>query len=151
MVSASHRARMCHLAVTGDDFFAVDEIETRRSGPSFTVDTVAELKRQGEPEVPWLIGADMALLLPWWHNPAKLVAETNLVLMARPGWTLDWSTLPAEFRHLEKNLVPAPQLDISSTMIRSRLSSGKSARYLLPDAVIQYIASNGLYSSKIQQ
>jgi nicotinate-nucleotide adenylyltransferase len=145
--TATHRLEMCRLATAGDNFFAVDDLEVRRDGPSYTVDTVAELKRRGEAEVAWLIGADMTLFLPAWHNPAKLLAETRLVLMARPGWTVDWTRLPAEFRHLQTHVVAAPQLEISSTSIRNRLAGGRSIRYLTPDAVIDYIRHQRLYST----
>jgi nicotinate-nucleotide adenylyltransferase len=148
MAEAHHRLEMCRLAIAGDDFFTVDDIEVSRAGPSFTVDTVAELKRRGEPEVAWLIGADMALFLPSWHQPATLLAETNLILMARRGWSIDWLKMPAEYRHLEKNVVTAPQLEISSTTLRDRLAAGKSIRYLTPDPVIQYIEEKQLYSKK---
>jgi nicotinate-nucleotide adenylyltransferase len=148
MAEALHRLEMCRLAVAGDDFFVVDDVEVSRSGPSFTVDTVAELKARGETEVAWLIGADMALYLPSWHDPAKLLAETNLVLMARPGWTLDWLKMPAGFRHLEKHVVTAPQLEISSTIIRNRLAAGRPIHYLTPDSVIRYIGKQGLYTKK---
>jgi nicotinate-nucleotide adenylyltransferase len=148
MADANHRLEMCRLAVAGDDFFAVDDIEVRRSGPSFTVNTVTELKARGETEVAWLIGADMALFLPSWHQPARLLAETSFFLMARPGWNLDWSQMPPEFRHLQKNVVSAPELEISSTAIRNRWAAGKSIRYLTPDAVIQYINAKSLYSKK---
>lgn len=136
---------MCRLAVANDPFFDVDDIETRRAGPSYTLDTVREFRRTGQTDIAWLIGADMAISLPRWHEPAKLMAEVNFVLMARPGWSMNWSTLPIEFRHLAKNVVQAPALEISSTALRERLENGKSIRYLTSDAVIEYIRNHKVY------
>jgi len=73
------------------------------------------------------------------------MAEVEFVIMARPGWTLDWSLLPADYRHLQKNVVEAPMIDISSTQIRDRVSKGFSVEYLTPEAVCRYIRERGLY------
>src|SRR5207302_7769905 len=85
-----HRLAMCRLAIQGATLFEVDDLELRRGGPSFTIDTVRALKHRGEPEVHWLIGADMAQIMPQSHKPDALLAEVKFVLMARPGWTMDW-------------------------------------------------------------
>lgn len=147
MPAPEHRLAMCQVAISGDPFFNVDDIETRRPGPSFTLATVRELKQRGFPEVSWLIGADMAMFLPRWHEPASLMAEVNFILMARPGWVLDWLQIPSEFRHLQKNVVPTPQLDISSTLLRERLGRGQSIRYLTAASVVDYIRQHGLYQT----
>lgn len=145
MAEPHHRVAMCQAAVAGDPLFAVDGIEMRRAGPSYTIDSVRELKQRGFTSVAWLIGADMVNSLPTWHEPANLLAEVDFVLMARPGWSMDWSLLPPEFRGLQKNVVPAPQLDISSTQIRDRLARGQSIRYLTSEAVVRYISEQRLY------
>jgi nicotinate-nucleotide adenylyltransferase len=146
MASAVDRVAMCRLAIANDPFFGVDDIETRRTGPSYTIDTARQLRQSGETEISWLIGADMAMSLPRWHDPANLLAEVHFILMARPGWSMDWSNLPAEFRHLEKNIVQAPAMEISSTMLRNRMANGKSIRYLTADPVIEYIQQHNMYS-----
>ena len=147
VAAAEHRLAMCRVAVAGDSFFEVHDLELNRSGPSYTIDTVRELRSKGWPEISWLIGADMAVFLPRWHNPASLLAEVNFVLMARPGWAMDWTQLPADVQKLQSNVVSAPLVDISSTMIRDRLRNAKSIRYLTPDAVVDYIQRQGLYAS----
>ncbi len=130
---------MCRAAISQDSFFEVDDMEMRRVGPSYTIDTARELHRRTGDTVSWLIGADMAISLPSWHEFGSLMAEINFVLMARPGWSLNWNAVPASLRQLEKNVVNAPALEISSTGLRERLARGQSIRYLTSDAVIDYI------------
>ena len=86
-----HRLAMCRLAAQTVAGLDVDDIETRRSGPSYTLDTVHELGgRLGTP-VHWLIGADMLLYLPKWHRPLDLLRDVNFVIMRRPGYEIDWA------------------------------------------------------------
>lgn len=145
LAPAEDRLQMCHLAVHQSHVFGVNDIELRLPTPSYTIDTAQELRRRGWKNIHWLIGADMLLYLPKWHRPAELMAEVEFIVMARPGWTLDWSLLPAEFRHLQKNVVEAPMIDISSTGIRERVSRGLSVDYLTPEPVCRYIRERGLY------
>jgi nicotinate-nucleotide adenylyltransferase len=144
----SHRLAMCRAAINGDPFFQVDGLELKRSGPSYTIDTVRQLRAQAAgplDEIPWLIGADMTRSLPTWHDPHNLLAEATFVLMARPGWEIDWKTLPVPVQKLQSRVVAVPPIDISSTQLRDRLSRGLSIRYLTPDAVIEYIKHHRLY------
>lgn len=145
LAPSEDRLAMCRLAVDGSEFFTVEDLETTRSTPSYTINTARELKRRGWQTVDWLIGADMLLSLPTWHEAACLLREVNFVVMARPGWTLDWDTLPPEYRALSRNVVTAPRLEISSTAIRARVAAGRSIDYLVPPAVARYIAERGLY------
>jgi nicotinate-nucleotide adenylyltransferase len=140
-----HRLRMCQLAVADDPFFEVEDLELRRTGPSYTIDTVRELRRRGWNRVAWLIGADMVAILPKWHEPLSLLREAELVIMARPGWAFDWQSLPEPFRGLRANVVEAPLVDISATAIRRRVAAGLSIRYLVPEPVAEYIVAQGLY------
>jgi nicotinate-nucleotide adenylyltransferase len=139
------RLAMCRLAVEDDPLFAVNDLELRRSGPSYTIDTVRELKRQGWQRVHWLMGADMVEILPKWHEPQALMAEADFVVMARPGWAFDWDAMPTEFRGLRQAVVAAPMLQISATDIRQRVREGRSIRYLVPETVRGYIEQNRLY------
>ncbi len=120
-------------------------MEFRRQGPSFTLDTTRELRNAGWDAAYWLIGADMVLNLPQWHEAATLLTEAEFIVMARPGWNLDWSTLPPPFRKLQANIVSTPTIDISATEVRQRIAAGKSIRYLTPGSVVDYIKSNRLY------
>jgi nicotinate-nucleotide adenylyltransferase len=145
MAPAADRLSMCRLAVAKNPLFEVDDIEINSSGPNYTVDTAQELRRRGWQNIHWLIGADMARYLPNWHNPDQLLAEVHFVLIARPGWSFDWETMPPKFRHLQQNVVEAPLLDISSSEIRRRIAAGEPITDLTPPAVADYIAAHNLY------
>jgi nicotinate-nucleotide adenylyltransferase len=142
-----HRLEMCRLAINGDPLFEVSELELRRSGPSYTFDTMQELARQGHGKVHWLIGADMVSILPQWHRALELIEQLNFIVMARPGWQFDWDSLPREFQPLQHNVVQTPLVDISSTDIRRRLQQGRSIDYLTPKAVQDYIKAHHLYAA----
>jgi nicotinate-nucleotide adenylyltransferase len=144
------RLAMCRLAVEGDALFDVTDLELTRTGPSYTIDTVRELKRRGWREVHWLIGADMAAYLPNWHEPLALLKEVHFWLLARPGWALDWSAMPPEYRHLGERVIPAPLIDLRATTIRERIVAGKSIAYLTPEPVIQYIRGRRLYQAEVR-
>jgi nicotinate-nucleotide adenylyltransferase len=140
-----HRLAMCRLAIAGDRLFDVSDIELQRTGPSFTVDTVQQLRSAGWSEVHWLIGADAVRGLPTWHKAAELMTNVQFEIMARPGWDFDWSTIPFEFHLLKRNVRSAPLIDISSTTVRDRVAAGKPIAYLTPLAVVEYIRLHNLY------
>lgn len=142
---ATDRLTMCRAAVEGNPLFAVSDIETRRGGVSYTIDTVRQLKAEGAQNVSWLIGADMLRILPSWRSAEQLLIEANLVVMARPGFEMDWSSLPATFRQLREHVVEAPLMDISATEIRQRIRAGESIEGLTPPAVVRYITEMSLY------
>jgi nicotinate-nucleotide adenylyltransferase len=142
-----HRLEMCRLAVNGDPLFEVSALELRRSGPSYTFDTVQELARQGHGKVHWLIGADMVPILPQWHRALELIEQLDFVIMTRPGWRFNWQSLPREFQRLQHNVVPTPLIDISSTDIRRRVQQGQSIDYLTPQEVQDYIQAHRLYAA----
>ena len=140
---------MCRLAIeeraAGSPSFEVSDIETRRGGPSYTIDTVRLLRTQGEAKVHWLIGADMLLALPKWHRPLDLLREVHFVVMARPGWTIDWDGLPLEFRHLKAHVVVTPRIEISSTEIRRLIRQNLPIIHIVPASVARYIQERRLY------
>jgi nicotinate-nucleotide adenylyltransferase len=136
---------MCRLAIAGVGGFEVDDRELSRDGPSYTIDTVRQLLGKGWPQVTWLIGADQLNILPKWHEANKLVKLARLLVVARPGWTLDWNALSPEFRSLAASVIPGPAMDISSTDIRRRVGKGLSIDFLTPPAVCRYIEEHGLY------
>jgi len=145
MAGSADRLAMCHLAIDDDPVFEVNELEITRGGPSYTIDTAQELARAGAGKVSWLIGADMLMYLPHWHRPVEVLAAVNFVVMARPGWKLDWPALPAPFQQLQQNVVEAPLIDISSSQIRQRIAQGKSIAYYTPRPVCTYIEEHQLY------
>lgn len=142
---AEDRLAMCRLAIQGNPMFEVNDLELRRSGPSYTIDTVRQLKREGWSAVDWLIGGDTVPQLPTWHQPAALMAEARFVVMARPGWELDWSNIPLPYQVLKSQVFVAPLIEISATEIRRRIHNGRPILYLTPPAVADYITQRRLY------
>nr|MBA3403151.1 nicotinate (nicotinamide) nucleotide adenylyltransferase [Gemmatimonadaceae bacterium] len=112
MAAAHDRLAMCRLAVAGNTLFEVSDLELNRASPSYTIDTVRELRRQGWDKVHWLIGSDQVAALSRWHESAALLREVTFLVMARPGWSFNWQTLPPEFRALQSRVVEAPLLQI---------------------------------------
>jgi nicotinate-nucleotide adenylyltransferase len=148
LATAQDRLQMCRLAVAGINGFEVDDRESRRSGPSYTIDTARQLKASGWDEVAWLIGADMLNSLPTWHEPDALLREVRFIIMARPGNEFAWATLPPAYQALRSNVVTVPQIDISSTQIRQRAGAGLPIDYFCPPAVCRYIADHRLYQTR---
>jgi len=145
LAPAGDRLAMCQLAIEGKKLFAVSDIETRRGGASYTVDTVRELSQAGQKPISWLIGGDMLMYLPKWHRIGELLNEVNFVVMARPGWVMDWSALSSEFRQLQSHVVEAPLIDIRSSEIRRRVRAGEPIEAMVPSAVAKYINEHHLY------
>lgn len=166
--AAGDRLAMVRLAVAGNSLFTVDERELRRGGPGYTVDTLGELRAQAGPAQPLVLltGADAFLDLATWSRWHQLFGLAHIAVACRPGFPVDtWQTrmpqpLAAEYQarlmrqplgvHTAASggivVVPIVALDISATLIRDSLRRGATARYLLPDTVIQYIQEHGLYS-----
>lgn len=145
---ASHRLELLKIAIEGNTFFGISELELKRPSPSYTYDTVESLLQQGWRNLTWMIGADQLLALPKWHRAAELVQKVRFVIAARPGWQCDFLSLPTPFCDLADSVVNVPVVEISSTQIRQRVSEGKSIRYLVPDGVEDYILANKLYPGK---
>ncbi len=141
VASAQDRLRMVQLATRDNPCFAVSDIEVRRAGHSYTVDTLREL-REDRPRADFffLLGSDSLSDLPAWHVPEDIAALATLAVVPRPGWESGgYEGLGSVV------LVNCPQLDISSSAVRAMFRSGHSARYLVPDPVLEYVAERGLY------
>jgi nicotinate-nucleotide adenylyltransferase len=146
LAAPEHRLAMCRLAAELQrDFFEVSDIELTRTSPSYTIDTVRQLKASGMNKVAWLIGADMLMQLPTWYRPLELIEEATFYVVERPGCAIDWSALPPPFAKLRDHLVSAPLIEISATEIRRRVRDGLSIEYLTPPPVARYIEEHGLY------
>lgn len=144
---ATDRLAMCHAAVLGDPFFEVCDLEIRRSGRSYTVETVEALAGQMQRPIDWLIGADSLPTLPTWHRPLDLLRHAIIHYLARPGYEINWDELPEPYQGLRQNCLPAPRIDISSTDIRRRIAGGQPIDYLTPPAVVRYIRDRRLYAT----
>lgn len=146
LTPAEERKKMVELAVEGHPQFKVNPIELMRSGPSYTVDTIMELKKQN-PHVEFflLVGADMVKNLPKWYKIKEIIQNVQVIGLGRPGF--DHDALP---EYIEERLMWIPdavETNISSSIIRERLMLNRSVRYLVPDSVYKYIKEQGLYGS----
>jgi len=147
LASADDRLQMIRLAIADSQLFDCDDLEIRRGGASFTIDTARALKQGGWTGVNWLIGADMLPTLLDWREPAALLQTVRFVVAERPGYSLNWQNLPSQLAVLRSNLVPAPRIDISSSMIRSQVAAGRAIDFLTPPAVVKFIRDKGLYKT----
>ena len=150
-----HRLTLCRLAFAGDEGrFQVSDIEVRRTGTSYTVDTLEELySRAPDSELHLIVGADIAAGLPEWRKPERVLALARLAVAERPGTARpDVERALAELRGAERaTFFDMPEIGVSSTMLRSRVREGKPIRYLTPDAVVGYIDRHGLYKGGVER
>lgn len=145
---AHHRVAMLRLAVSGNPVFEVSEIEQQRAGPSYTVDTLALLRAEHPAhELVFLLGSDEFAVLRTWREAHVLPELARLGVMVRAGVRLDAERVEEELPSVRSRyeLVPVPDLPISSAGLRARIRSGLPIRYLVPDAVREYIEREGLY------
>jgi len=163
--AATHRLEMVRRAVAGNPRFAVDAREVQSPRPSYTVDTLTALRAElGEEQPLWLLlGSDAFLELPTWHEWQQLFELAHIAVAARPGAQLMQSDAMPDVLKNEVSqwqgaagsdtgpagsvlLRATTQLDISATAIRDILARHGSARYLLPDAVLDYIHEHQLFT-----
>lgn len=167
--AAHHRLAMARLAAAGNPRLHVDDRELRREGMSYTVDTLAELRSELGPAQPlcMILGADAFLRLPAWSRWLQLFALAHIVVAARPGfdlrerniqseelrqqWRTRLTTARSELGERACGLIVSmqiPLLEISATDIRARIAGATSARYLVPQPTLDYIAAEHLYESQ---
>lgn len=149
LAAAEHRFRMTVLATSTNPLFSVSKIEIERQGPSFTVDTLKQFNdiyAARSPELFFITGYDAVMEIPSWHKPGTIMKLCTVIAASRPG---------CDESMLEKNIGPKffpkikllriPALEVSSTDIRRRVSTGQAIKYLLPESVEEYIIKNRLY------
>ena len=167
-VSAQQRSMMVELAIADQPAFVLDEREVRRDRLCYTVDTLGELRAELGATQPLclLMGGDAFLQLHTWHEWERLFELAHIVVGYRPGFTLDEriEVAPEALRnHYRERLcavkemalrpcggvaeLAIPKLEISATDIRRRVAEGRTIRYLLPNAVADYIHQHHLYTS----
>ena len=144
------RLELCRLAVAGDERLGVCDLEVQRGGPSYTVDTLRELHaRTPEDHLTFIVGGDIALGLPGWHEPETVLGLARLAVAERSGAGRAQiaGRLEAHFGELAAQTVffDMPRLDISSSQIRRRVAHAAPIRYLVPDSVAEQIARGRLY------
>jgi nicotinate-nucleotide adenylyltransferase len=145
----AHRVAMCEAAVAPDPRLGVCLVEVRRGGASFTVDTLRALHADAPgDELMFIVGGDMAHSLPTWREPEAVLSLATLAVAEREelSRTAIVEQL-AGMRGVPQRLqfFDMPRLDISSSLIRRRLSAGLPVRYLVPEGVHAYIEREGLY------
>jgi nicotinate-nucleotide adenylyltransferase len=144
-----HRLEMCRLAIAGhEDQFAVSDIETRREGTSYTVDTLEVVHGdQPQTELFLIVGADVAIGFPTWREPERVLSLATLAVAQRPGTRRE--EVERSLREVPggeaAEFFPMPEIGISSTMLRDRARASKPTTYLMPDAVRSYIDTHRLY------
>ena len=148
-----HRLKMLQLALKGNPHFKVLDMEIKRGGVSYTIDTMRALKKSYPPKTRFyfIIGSDTLGELPEWHEIREVVKLCQLVTIARPGY------LPPDFKRIKTNLgvqisrsiqenyLSVPSIDISSTEIRNRVRKSLPIKYLVPETVEKYIKRYRLY------
>jgi nicotinate-nucleotide adenylyltransferase len=143
-----HRLALCRMAVEGDDRFEASDIELRREGPSYTVDTLEWLRSQApENDLFLILGGDIAAGLPTWHRVERVLELATPAIAKRRGTTMTevheaLQRLPGGDR---AKFFEMPRMGISSTMIRERVAARQPIRYLVPDRVEEYIRRHELY------
>jgi nicotinate-nucleotide adenylyltransferase len=158
-----HRLRMVELAIQGDPLFEVSGVEVSRGGPSYTLTTLQQMHRKmpGARFV-FLIGADAWLEIGAWHRVQDVLPLADWALMRRPGFDLgsdveslgelssEFEEVAGAFVHKDSGArifdIDLPLIDISSSAIRQKIQSGESIRGMTPQAVVEYIERENLYS-----
>jgi len=143
LTDPEHRYLMVVLATITNPYFRVSRVEIERPGPSYSVDTVRYFRSLwgDDTEIFFITGADAFAQISGWNNPEELLRLCTFVAASRPGYTL---SLPEVFRERVR-VIEVSALAISSSEIRRRVRQGESIKYLLPEAVENYIYKNGLY------
>jgi nicotinate-nucleotide adenylyltransferase len=134
VASPADRLAMLDAAIADEPRFGVSRVELERDGPSYTVDTLDALHREGDLFL--ILGSDAYADFARWRDPERVRALATVVLAARPGAP----NAPRDVRMLD-----APLMDISSRELRARAARGKSLRYLVPEAALRYIEEHRLY------
>jgi nicotinate-nucleotide adenylyltransferase len=144
------RVEMVSRAIQGNRSYRLSSVETERSGPTYSVDTIRELKSQisAKDELYFILGWDNLLDLTRWHNPAEFISLCKLVAVPRIGFRVPKeATLEKLLPGLSKRviLLDKPEIDISASVIRERVKQGLPISQLVPPAVETYIKEKGLY------
>ena len=168
-VTAEQRLEMVLRCTAENEHFSVDASEVKAAAPSYTVNTLERLRAELGPEQPLvlLVGADAFAGLPTWHRWQEILALAHVAVSHRPGFPVEIASLSPALANTFKahrlttvdGLKDAPaggiatfamtQLAISATQIRKLLNNGLSARYLLPDSVLDYIQRHQLYRNRL--
>ena len=137
---ATHRLAMTRLAFADEPYCIVDDLEVRREGASYAIDTV-ETMASPHLELHWIVGSDTLALLPTWHRIDDLTRRCQFLVVKRPGSTITPPPLP----NLRIEAVPAAEMSDASTDVRAELARTGERPPGVDDRVWQYILEHGLY------
>jgi nicotinate-nucleotide adenylyltransferase len=143
VTTAEHRYLMTVIATAANPRFTVSRVDIDRAGPTYTIDTLHDLRAQRGPDVDmyFITGADALAQILTWKDVDELFSLAHFIGVTRPGHTLSTEGLPAD----GVSLLEVPAMAISSTDCRERARRGDPVWYLVPDGVVQYIAKHRLY------
>jgi nicotinate-nucleotide adenylyltransferase len=150
ILDQAERYRMVEMAVLSNPAFRVSDLELKRAGVSYTVDTLEYFCRHyPSSEIFFIMGLDSLFILDTWKDVERLIQLCRFIIVTRPGYNIKEEVgirkrLPAEFWS-QANFLAIPGLDISSSDIRMRVAQGKPIRYMLPETVENYIRQNNIY------
>jgi nicotinate-nucleotide adenylyltransferase len=145
-----HRLALCRAAISNDtERFEVSDLEARREGTSYTVDTLRELRSAMlDSQLFLIVGADVAVGFPRWREPDEVMSLATLSVAGRPG--TDRAAIEQALTEVpggdRAEFFDMPEIGVSSTMIRDRVRRGEATRYLTPDAVREYVDRHRLYT-----
>jgi nicotinate-nucleotide adenylyltransferase len=142
-----HRVALCRLAVSDDERLEVSLVDAEVPGPSFTVDTLSRLHdRCPGDQLTFIVGGDMALSLPNWREPAAILELAELGVAEREGvGRADIAARLSDLDTANVRFFDMPRVDVSSSLVRRYVATGRPIRYLVPDPVAAYIEREGLY------
>jgi nicotinate-nucleotide adenylyltransferase len=142
-----HRYLMTVIATSSNPRFWVSRIEIEREGPTYTVDTLQELRRTAEEDIElfFITGADAMLEILNWKDPGEVLSLAHFIAATRPGYDIARFEAEAPDSHSTVSVLDVPALAISSTDVRRRVREGEPIRYLVPEGVETYIRKFGLY------
>ena len=143
---AEDRYLMTVIATASNPRFSVSRVDIDRDGPTYTIDTLRDLRQQVPDEALYFItGADALASIMSWHDWEEMFQLAEFVGVTRPGYDLREDMLPADIQK-RVHLVEIPAMAISSTDCRARAAEDRPVWYLVPDGVVQYITKNALYA-----
>ncbi|WP_298741262.1 nicotinate-nucleotide adenylyltransferase [uncultured Microbacterium sp.] len=145
VTESEHRYLMTVIATASNPRFTVSRVDIDRDGPTYTIDTLRDLKSaRPDAELFFITGADAIAQIIGWRDHDELWDLAHFVAVSRPGHVLSTEGLPTE----DVSQLEIPALSISSTDCRARVRRGHPVWYLVPDGVVQYIAKHDLYRSE---
>lgn len=150
VIDAHHRYNMVNLAIKDNPYFTISDIEIKRSGKSYTIDTIDEIKKSfPNDSIYFIIGGDSLYNLTTWKDYRSLFNKTSFILIDRHG--IEENKMINYIKELKEEFganidyIDGPQIEISSTNIRKNLINNKSIKYMVTKEVEDYITNNRLY------